>query len=390
MKGMALVIVPGVIVLFLTGGPGRALNRWTGFGAILFVLILGAWLVPACFKGSKAFVDEILFIQNIGRYSEGFSHVRPFYYFFHSFPLLFLPWVAFLPMGFIETIRSGRNSESEKQKGLMLIAWVAATFIFFSISSSKRGIYLLPLFPGAAIITARYFERLFSGDRREHFAVKPAKYIFIIYACCLVLVGIAMAVGPYVVGDLESEFAGEVVTVLKSHTMLLIALCAINTLICAYIVINATRRQWRAAFGSMCVSLLISFCLVEFFVLPQIMNPFKSAREFSREVCLKTGDAEVAWFGNVHEGVLYYGRMRLLELRKPEDMVEFMGDGMKERFCLMTDKRAKAFLSKDRNFFEKNRMHSILTGRVGSKRFILFTNTNPQPPDGHDAPPETG
>ncbi|HLG29246.1 MAG TPA: glycosyltransferase family 39 protein, partial [Candidatus Brocadiales bacterium] len=123
-------------------------------GPAIFCLIVFSWVTAACIKGGHDYMNEILFRQNVGRFSEPWDHSQPFYYFFINFPLNFLPWTLFIPSVFIYAF-----SEKEKRREMLFpFLWFAAFFGFFTISSGKRNIYILPLYPAASIIMAWFFD----------------------------------------------------------------------------------------------------------------------------------------------------------------------------------------------------------------------------------------
>jgi 4-amino-4-deoxy-L-arabinose transferase-like glycosyltransferase len=45
-----------------------------------------------------------------------------------------------------------------EQSFLFLVLWIAVVFGFFSLAAGKRGVYLLPLYPALALLTARWFQ----------------------------------------------------------------------------------------------------------------------------------------------------------------------------------------------------------------------------------------
>ena len=371
--GMVVCLAPAVVLVFATGGPGRALNRWLGFGAITFAVILAAWLVPACVSGGAEFTGEILVEQNLTRYTEAFSHERPFYYFFYYLPLLFIPWIAFLPQAVAAIFRKGQLDGDEAQKRLFLFAWVVATFVFFSISSSKRALYLLPALPGLAILTARYLEGFLSRKRDTLSIPRSYRLVQIIYGIFLVLFAVALPVLPHMLENVSSESGREIAETMKIHIPLLVAAFLVLALAGAFILVNALRRRFRAAFAGMCLSTLIIIVGAEFYILPEIAGPYKSARENAAQILKRTGNAGVAYYGNPHEGILYYGGQRWKEIRDLQKLAAFMNDDS-EHFCLMTERRAKALEKHNKDFLAKNRMFKIYSGSIGSKNLVLFSN----------------
>ena len=130
-------------------------------GGAIFAALVFSWVYLAIIYGGKEYTHQILFKQNVGRFASSFAHKRPFYYFFINFPLNFMPWSLFIrALQFYAFSRKGR----EKRPHILLpVVWFAVIFIFFSITSGKRDIYVLPLYPAASLLTAWFLNEL-----REH------------------------------------------------------------------------------------------------------------------------------------------------------------------------------------------------------------------------------
>ncbi len=139
----------------LSIGRGRnILHKGTAWGLALFLLIIASWLIPACIKGGEAYTNELLIKQIFGRYLQAFDHKEPFYYYFYAFPLGFLPWIfVLIPAAFLLA------GEWADKRSRFLIIWFCAVFLFFTSSKSKNILYVLPLYPAAAIAAAYYWDR---------------------------------------------------------------------------------------------------------------------------------------------------------------------------------------------------------------------------------------
>jgi 4-amino-4-deoxy-L-arabinose transferase-like glycosyltransferase len=95
--------------------------------------------------------------------------VRPFYYYVWQFPAETLPWILFAPaVAWAARTRIFRtDADAEEQRAWrLLLAWVGATLLFFSLSSGKRGLYLLPLLPATSLLLADALGRWVESARR--------------------------------------------------------------------------------------------------------------------------------------------------------------------------------------------------------------------------------
>ena len=153
-KGPVGLVLPVLVVASIRipdrGGPFPALSpaQWClGFSAAL--LVPGLWLAAAALADAPAsYFREILLSQNLSRAAGAYGHVRPFWYLAANFPIGFLPWTLVLPAA-VPILRR-RNPTLLRQGAL----WVAFVVLFFSVPVSKRDVYILAAYPGAALIVA--------------------------------------------------------------------------------------------------------------------------------------------------------------------------------------------------------------------------------------------
>lgn len=126
------------------------------------------WVAAALAFAPQGFAGEALGRNLIGRFFQGTSHPRSFYYFAYQFPVDFLPWTLLLPIawrvGRREAFAPGADP-GRRDAWRFLLSWVGASFVFFSISTGKRGLYMLPAFPAAALLCGDALARTLAGRR---------------------------------------------------------------------------------------------------------------------------------------------------------------------------------------------------------------------------------
>ncbi|HET8553585.1 MAG TPA: glycosyltransferase family 39 protein [Rhodanobacteraceae bacterium] len=140
--------------------PARGTHRWrwllAGFG--LFLLPILAWLVPmllaAHFDGDPshaAYVRDILFGQTVHRYAAFSGHQHPAWYFLQVIAFNWLPLSLLLPWALPAWWHRLRRRDA---RFLLPLGWAVLTVLFFSLSSGKRGVYILPALPMVALALA--------------------------------------------------------------------------------------------------------------------------------------------------------------------------------------------------------------------------------------------
>jgi 4-amino-4-deoxy-L-arabinose transferase-like glycosyltransferase len=139
------------------------------------------WIIPSVISGGREYAYELLIIQTFGRAVNSFAHQRPFYYYLETFSGTFLPWSFFLYSSFIYYLRSRKNAPKFIK---FLVVWFVSAFILFSVISGKLDIYLLPIYPAGALLTAYLFRQVREKKASSFYIVVPA-------VLTLVLLGIA-------------------------------------------------------------------------------------------------------------------------------------------------------------------------------------------------------
>ncbi len=152
----------------LGGGNG---GRW-GAGVAMFFAAILAWFLPmvlmALYDGDpshRAYLDNLLFKQTITRYADAWHHHEPAWYFLEVIALFWAPfsiamlWLA-LPWRAAWLSRDARV--------WLPLAWALLVILFFSGSTGKRDMYILPALPGFALAAAPYLEAI---ARRKSFRV---------------------------------------------------------------------------------------------------------------------------------------------------------------------------------------------------------------------------
>lgn len=166
-KGPVGLLVPvlAFVVGSLAAGEGRRLATWHWLWAVPLGLSLpGLWLLLVAQGGPpEGYLDELLFKQNVGRAAGDFGHKNPFYFFLLTYPGEFLPWSLFLPAAFLTLRRAGGEGWRTARR---LIGWALAVIVFFSLSPSKRDLYILAAFPAGALLLAIAWDGLSQAARR--------------------------------------------------------------------------------------------------------------------------------------------------------------------------------------------------------------------------------
>jgi 4-amino-4-deoxy-L-arabinose transferase-like glycosyltransferase len=152
-------------------GPLRRVPARLGLagGLPVFLAVLLAWFGPAVAHYGTGYLYEAAIHQHFARYARTWSHPGPWYYYLGEFPVGFLPWVVFLPGALVLAWRTRSRAPGDPGRDPVLfpLVWFVTGFLFFSFSSGKRGPYLLPIYPAAALLVGWLWDGALDRARRS-------------------------------------------------------------------------------------------------------------------------------------------------------------------------------------------------------------------------------
>ena len=156
--------------------PGAGIGSLWLPGAAAMLVAIGLWFVPMMLATAAggdllAYRNEILFEQTVSRYAGAWHHREPpWYYLTRVIPVLWLPLIALVPWLWPRWRAALRGRDTFVA---VLLAWVVLVLVFFSASSGKRGVYVLPAVPALAMAAAPWLPELLRarGPRRLAFGL---------------------------------------------------------------------------------------------------------------------------------------------------------------------------------------------------------------------------
>jgi 4-amino-4-deoxy-L-arabinose transferase-like glycosyltransferase len=162
-KGPVGLLVPmgAYLSAKLAARESRDLRRWHWvWGPALALALPGLWLLLVWMNNPPpGYLQELLFAQNIDRARGDFGHQRPFTYFAVMLPIDGLPWTLFLPLVW----KALSGSQEDRRLRARITGWVLFVVGFFTLSASKRNLYILLCYPALAILTALAWDRVRSS-----------------------------------------------------------------------------------------------------------------------------------------------------------------------------------------------------------------------------------
>ena len=190
-KGPLGLVLPGlVIAVFL------ALKRnWQQFfrfafhpGVLIAVILVLGWYGLAITRGGEGFVDRQLLSENLGRFFGGSGHSHPLYYYLGYLFSLAIPWCLFYPLMFMDWAEHRGSADRDDVRFLQ--TWFAAMLIFFSLSSGKRAVYLLPVYPALALLLAVWCHRQTSLGSLRTWCLRVLSVVAVVSALVMLFVAL--------------------------------------------------------------------------------------------------------------------------------------------------------------------------------------------------------
>jgi 4-amino-4-deoxy-L-arabinose transferase-like glycosyltransferase len=323
-------------------------------GMLLFLVIVLSWYLPAVLKGGRPYLNETLFHQTIDRYSKGWSHVKPFYYYLYNFPFEFMPWFLFLPAA----MAYGFSKElvEKRKESLFFLIWFAVIFLFFSLSKGKRGLYMLPVYPAASLMVGKLWDDLISSPM-EHF---PRGWTsFPLYG----FMGFALLAGAAIPWVVSMKFPSYLPYSLP------IAFLMVGGSLAMFVL---RRFKNHGAIFVLIVAMMAGGFFYTLRVVFPLVNPYKSARFISQEITRRIQPGEkLGLYGGFGSGPynFYTGIVPILELERKEDLFDFLRSSERV-FCLLKFREFSSFQSME----GRPVVQLISRRKVGDDDIVLISN----------------
>ena len=329
-KGPVGLVVPLLVLVvdrIIAGEPRDLLRLRPAWGLPLAILPPVVWLLAVDVFRPGYSPLGVLDRHVISRFGSGLHHARPFWYYAGDFFEEMLPWSFLVPAAMVLVWRwravAARAPEVEDgpaaapgwERRRFLLVWVATILVFFSISTEKRSVYILPLFPAAALLVGDLWHRLMEGDPSRGRRPPPALVVAGLILSALIF--LALGSVPFLLGRWPEE-----ITSILGGPARMLAVGAGAGGVAILVLLFLHRRA--AAFAAQALAALVCFLVFVHAVQPAV-NPFKSARALSETLVRERRPGEAVGMLHWRAAYLYYSGIRMAEVREEE-----AGDWMRE------------------------------------------------------------
>lgn len=174
-KGVVAVVVPMTIVglfIFLVRRWDLIKILFSPTGYILTSVIGASWYALMYWKYGWEFIQVNIINETVKRYVTDELGGRAIHYYVGVYFSETLPWSIFIIPVFIYWVKWWQKEKLNLLKDqlkpflpIFTLIWVSFVFIFFSLAVGKRAVYLVALYPAAAVLIGYYFRfNLFNKD----------------------------------------------------------------------------------------------------------------------------------------------------------------------------------------------------------------------------------
>jgi 4-amino-4-deoxy-L-arabinose transferase-like glycosyltransferase len=379
-KGPVGFLVPVLIAVAYLAWEGRLRDLRRAFplwGPLLSIAPGLAWIAAATSFAPAGFAETALTDNLLGRFFQGIAHDRPIYYFLYQLPIDFLPWTLLFPVaatGAWRVLRSAETTPETRRAWRFLLAWIGASLVFFTLSSGKRGLYLLPMFPALALVCAGGLERWLAGRARP--PRRLAALAIAVAALFTALGTAALRVSRGEIPDLPavaawlspSDLAVIDLGLIRAFGIVLIASVALAA--AAWFALSQARSSAQR-FVFVPIGLAYAALFAVFAMLYPAIDPLRSVRPIADAAsALTPPDRSIGLYDehNLVGGLAYYAEDPVVELATPADVERFFAEGGRV-VVAKADKLAGAALPGE----------VAASFRGGARRVVLITPVASEP-----------
>jgi hypothetical protein len=381
---MALPILQVAFICVLDRST-ELLRRLRPLRGLLAVCILaGAWYGLATAKGGYDFFAKQILDENVYRFLGSRQltggHRHSVLYLAAMLVVGFLPWSLFLPSMAVRLWRKQPGGPADAARRFV-VTWVVLVFAFYAIPASKRGVYLLPLYPALSLLFACWLESILRGEARP-WLLRPATTLaggLLVAVCAAAAIAAALhalsipvlpAIGNLLPHGGGSDF-DRVALLLSAHGAELTA-CFTAAAATSLVILVASRNGW---WGLTFVAIILTVGMlaisVRLLILPELAAQ-RTRRTFVAAVRSMLADpGELSAYRSFDYGMVYYWGEPI-----PMEHIRLSASG--PRYLVMSESQWAKLGKQERRVYE--RLPGLESDRGGNLgRLIVAQRINPTP-----------
>ncbi len=379
-KGFVGIVIPGLsILIFLAVEKNlkEILKMWLWLGILIFIILTVPWFIVLWHQGGEEYFNIFLLHNHLQRFfpasmavsiSGGVSgHHHHFYYYLFAFPGGFFPWsILLIPVLYHAFSKTGKLQGLSEKGRLFSKCWFLTGIIFLSIASTKRTLYLLPLFAPFAMLSALFIDHA-SGLQRLN---KMGKIFIWILGILLFVIGLGLTPAYFYIKKaylltIPNSFSVSIVTV--SILVIALSFAAIR-----YLLQRNMKRYWI----SVHISIILAFTFVLVSFLP-ILDLHKSFIPFCKQIMVAVS-ADQSLYGykadeTLRGAVPFYTGRYIVEIEDLESGPTILREN-DPFFIIIRDQRGGL----EKELLSTGRLHILVKQEMGPSRALVMLSNKAQ------------
>ncbi len=241
--------------------------------AALFCLVAGSWYLLALRQGGQAFFLRQIVNENFRTAVGAYGHYQSPFYFVPAWLSDMLPWSLFFPAMALFAYRKREWLRDERV--VYLLVWFATVFLFFSLARGKRAIYILPLYPAAALLFGAWWAEFANNRADGAWLERAAGYIAGAFCLAVPAVFLLRLFGWNMIGAIRpgshahNDFS-LVLQSLQSPPMFVWVCLALTAAAGAALIYAAMTARWNIVLVSLAVATAASVLSVKQVYFPAL------------------------------------------------------------------------------------------------------------------------
>jgi len=166
-KGPVAVFLPALVFFIYLASQkrlGDLRHMMLPAGAAISLAIVVPWYYFLYREHGWAYIGSFIVGENLGRYAEAVGEQSRGLLFYIPVMLAdMFPWSLMIPLSIWWAVRA----QWQNRVARLLVIWIAAIVVFFSLSGTKEDLYVLPIVTAEAALVGAMLARAVEGDAVE-------------------------------------------------------------------------------------------------------------------------------------------------------------------------------------------------------------------------------
>jgi 4-amino-4-deoxy-L-arabinose transferase-like glycosyltransferase len=297
-------------------------NRWLFNWHSLVAIPIGLAIYTVPFRISRMVMGSgaglaMVYRENVVRFFEPFDHRGPIYLYLYVIFALMAPWSMLLPAALVQAHHERRIKGDPTKSDPFTLAFFWGTFVFFTISGSRRSYYILPILPAASMLVARLLT-----SPSERLSAWARKLLIVGYGVFVLSIigGLALLITP------SAFFSGMLgqLPAAPDRTIFF----AMWIVVIATVIYTITRFSLSRVTLSMGAAAYAAMIYIYIFAMPAA-EAYRGEKPFAHQVLNRVGSqtSELGLYRTV--GPLFYLDLPqpIPEFDKPKDLTDAVNNG---------------------------------------------------------------